>query len=72
MVIDQITKKQFRTHTESTLKDYTFLCFFALILFIETQQKLGGLNSFQDVLRRAKNLHCRIFENDVIVSECQH
>lgn len=72
IVKSQIDLLPLRTHTESTLKGYTFLCFLALILSIDIQQKLGGLNSFQDAIRKAKNLHCKIFENALIVSECQY
>jgi len=70
IIKSQIDILPLRTHTESTLKGYTFLCFLALILSIEIQQKLGGINSFQDAILKCKNLHCKIFENDIIISEC--
>jgi transposase len=60
-----------RTHTVQTLKGYTFLCFLALIISIEIQTKLGGLSTFQEVLHKSKNHYCKIFENDIVISESQ-
>jgi transposase len=70
IVKSQLDILPLRTHNEQTLKGYTFLCFLSLILSIEIQQKLGGLSSFKDAIQRAKNLHCKVFNNGVVVSEC--
>lgn len=69
IVKSQIDILPLRTHTEQTLKGYTFLCFLTLILSIEIQQKLGGLTSFQNAIQKAKNLHCKVFDDDIIISE---
>jgi hypothetical protein len=55
-----------RVHSIEAMRGYMFLCFLALLLSLEIQNKLSGLCSLQDALNQGHNQLCEIFVNDIV------
>ena len=58
-----------RVHSEETLRGFLFLQFVSLILFAQLKKYLGKKYCVEEVLLCMRNLKCKIFEKEVIISE---
>lgn len=58
-----------RVHSKDALRGFLFVQFLTLIAFTQLKQKLGVKYTIEDVLVRMRNLKCKVYPNDLIVSE---
>ena len=58
-----------RTHSIETFRGYLMLTFLALIVYLEYKKKLCNKYTVESALMEMSNLMCRIYENNIIVSE---
>jgi transposase len=58
-----------RTHSETTMRGLLLLNFMALVLFTQLQKSIGTICAVGEMLLEARNLKCKVYEEDIIVSE---
>ena len=58
-----------RVHTEEAMKGFLFLQFISLILFVQLKNKLGKKHTVEELVLTMKNLKCKVFDNELIISE---
>lgn len=58
-----------RTHSEVTMRGLLLLNFMALVLFTQLQKAIGTFCTVEDALLEARNLKCKVYDNDIVVSE---
>ncbi len=58
-----------RRHNDNTVRGYLFLQFITLILFIELRQKLQGEITVEQAMLTMRNLKCKRFESELLISE---
>lgn len=58
-----------RVHSEDALRGFLFMQFLTLIAFTQLKQKLGVKFTVEDVLVRLRNLKCKVYARDLVVSE---
>lgn len=58
-----------RVHSEEALRGFLFLQFVSLILFVQLKKQLGKKHTVEEVLLTMKNLKCKVFDRELIVSE---
>jgi transposase len=58
-----------RTHSETTMRGLLLLNFMALVLFTQLQKSIGTICTVEEMLLEARNLKCKVYEEDIIVSE---
>ena len=58
-----------RVHSTQNLRGYIFLCYLALLLSLEIQNKLKNLCSLQEALKLAHNQFCEIYDNKFVPLE---
>jgi transposase len=58
-----------RTHSIETFRGYLMLSFISLIAYIEYKRKLRGKYTVEDALFEMSNLMCRVYGDDILVSE---
>jgi transposase len=58
-----------RTHSVETFRGYLMLTFISLITYIEYKRKLCGKYTVEEALMEMSNLMCRVYGNDILISE---
>jgi hypothetical protein len=58
-----------RTHSVETFRGYIMLTFISLIIYIEYKRKLRGKYTVEEALMEMSNLMCRVYGEDILVSE---
>jgi len=58
-----------RVHREESLRGFLLLQFLSLIVFAHLKKSLGNEYSVEEVLLAMRNLKCKVYEKEVIVSE---
>jgi transposase len=58
-----------RVHSEEALNGFLFLQFLTLIAFMQLKQKLGVKYTVEGALVNMRNLKCKVFDTEIIVSE---
>ena len=58
-----------RVHSENALRGFLFMQFLTLIVFTQLKQKLGKKYTVEGALVRMRNLKCKSYPNDLVVSE---
>jgi hypothetical protein len=58
-----------RVHSEEALRGFLFIQFLTLIAFIQLRNKLGNEFTVEEALLILRNLKCKIYDNEAIVSE---
>jgi transposase len=58
-----------RTHSETTMRGLLLLNFMALVLFTQLQKTIGAFCTIEETMIEARNLKCKVYDNDIIVSE---
>jgi transposase len=58
-----------RVHSEEALRGFLFLQFVSLILFVQLKKQIGKKHTVEEVLLNMRNLKCKVFDNEVIISE---
>lgn len=58
-----------RVHSEDALRGFLFIQFLTLIAFTQLKNKLGKNYSVEEVLVTMKNLKCKVYEKEIIISE---
>jgi hypothetical protein len=58
-----------RTHSVETFRGYLMLTFISLITYIEYKRKLRGKYTVEEALMEMSNLMCRVYGDDILVSE---
>lgn len=58
-----------RVHSEETLRGFLFMQFLTLIAFVQLRNKLGTDFTVEEALVILRNLKCKVYDNEVIVSE---
>lgn len=58
-----------RVHKEETLRGLLFLQFVSLIAFMQFKNALGKKHTVEDALLTMRNLKCKVYDNEIIVSE---
>ena len=58
-----------RVHGEEALRGFLFLQFVSLILFVQLKKKIGIKHTVEEVLLTMRNLKCKVFDKELIVSE---
>jgi hypothetical protein len=58
-----------RTHSVETFRGYLMLTFISLITYIEYKKKLCGKYTVEEALMEMSNLMCRVYGNDILISE---
>ena len=66
---DDLNLLPIRRHNEATIRGYLFLQFLTLILFIELREKLLDLCTVEQGLMTLRNLKCKVFDKELLVSE---
>lgn len=66
---DDLSLLPIRRHNESTIRGYLFLQFLTLIVFIEFRAKLLQHHTVEQALMLLRNLKCKVFEKELLVSE---
>ena len=66
---DDINILPLRVHSEEALRGFLFMQFMTLIAFIQLKKKLGKNYTVEEVLVSLRNLKCKIYEKEVLVSE---
>ena len=66
---DDLNLLPIRRHNEATIRGYLFLQFLALIFFIELREKLLNLCTVEQGLMTLRNLKCKVFDKELLVSE---
>lgn len=65
---DDLNILPIRTHTETTFKGFMFLIFLALTIYSKTKKVLGDI-AIEQALSLLRNLKCKVYEENLIVSE---
>jgi hypothetical protein len=58
-----------RTHSIETFRGYLLLVFITLIVYIEYKKMLQGKYAVEEALMEMSNLMCRVYGDDILVSE---
>lgn len=58
-----------RHHTEHTIKDYLFLQFLLLILFIQLREKISKTCTVEQALMALRKLKCKVFDDKIVPLE---
>lgn len=58
-----------RTHSETAMRGLLLLNFMALVLFTHLQKAIGTFCTIEEIMLEAKNLKCKVYDDDIIVSE---
>ena len=58
-----------RVHREEALRGFLLLQFLSLIVFARLKQELGDFFSVEEVLLVMRNLKCKVYEKEAIISE---
>lgn len=58
-----------RVHREETLRGFLFLQFLTLIVFSKLKKVLGDEYSVEEILLNMRNLKCKVYEKEIIISE---
>lgn len=58
-----------RVHSEDALRGFLFIQFLTLIAFTQLKNKLGKNYTVEEVLVSMRNLKCKVYEKEIIVSE---
>ncbi len=66
---DDINILPLRVHSEEAVRGFLFIQFMALIAFIQLKKKLGKEYTVEEVLVSLRNLKCKVYEKEVLVSE---
>ncbi len=66
---DDLNLLPIRRHNDATIRGYLFLQFLTLILFIELREKLLDLCTVEQGLMTLRNLKCKVFDKELLVSE---
>ncbi len=66
---DDIKIIPLRVHREETLRGFLLLQFLALIIFAELKKAIGEGHTVEEVLLTMRNLKCKVYDNELIVSE---
>ncbi len=66
---DDLSILPLRVHSEEALRGFLFMQFLTLIAFIQLRNKLKVDYSVEEALLILRNLKCKVYEKDVIVSE---
>ena len=66
---DDLSILPLRVHSEEALRGFLFMQFLTLIAFIQLRNKLKVDYSVEEALIILRNLKCKVYEKDVIVSE---
>lgn len=66
---DDLSILPLRVHSEETLRGFLFIQFLTLIAFVQLRNKLKTDFTVEEALLVLRNLKCKVYENEVIVSE---
>lgn len=58
-----------RVHSEMGLKGFLFMQFMTLIVFAQLKKKLGKEYTVEEALLTLRNLKCKVYDKEVVVSE---
>ena len=58
-----------RVHSEPAICGFLFLQFMTLVAFTQIKKKLGKKYSVDEVLNHMKNLKCKVYDDEILVSE---
>lgn len=66
---DDLSILPLRVHSEEALKGFLFMQFLTLIAFIQIRNKLKMDYTVEEALIILRNLKCKVYENEIIISE---
>lgn len=66
---DDLNILPLRVHSEEVLRGFLFMQFITLIAFIQLKKGLGKNYTVEEALVSLRNLKCKIFEKEAIISE---
>lgn len=66
---DDLAILPLRVHSEEGIKGFLFLQFLTLIAFIQLKNKLGKRYTVDEVLLTLRNLKCKVYEKELMISE---
>lgn len=58
-----------RVHNQQRIQGFLFLQFLTLIYFIQIKNKLGKKYRVEEILLSMRNLKCKVYDNEILVSE---
>ena len=66
---DDLSILPLRVHSEEALRGFLFMQFMTLIAFIQLKKKLDKSYTVEEVLISLRNLKCKIYEKEILISE---
>ena len=66
---DDLALYPLRVHSEDRIRGFLFLQFITLIVFIQLKKKIGNKYTVEEALLTMRNLKCKVFDNELIISE---
>lgn len=66
---DDLALYPLRVHSEDRIHGFLFLQFITLIAFIQLKKKIGNKYTVEEILLTMRNLKCKVFDNELIISE---
>lgn len=66
---DDLNILPLRGHSEETVRGFIFLQFLSLIAFTQLKNKLGNKATVEEILFTMRNLKCKVYENEILISE---
>lgn len=66
---DDLSILPLRVHTEEAIRGFLFMQFLTLIAFVQIRNKVKTKFTVEEALLIMRNLKCKVFENEAIVSE---
>lgn len=66
---DDLSILPIRKHNDNTIQGYLFLQFLTLIVYLKLREKLLENYTVEQILLILRNLKCKIYDNEVLISE---
>ncbi len=66
---DDLDTLPLRVHTEQGIRGFLFLQFLALVAFTHLRKKLRKEHSVEEALTHMRNLKCKVYDKEILVSE---
>ena len=66
---DDLSILPLMVHTEEAIRGFLFMQFLTLIAFVQIRNKVKTKFTVEEALLIMRNLKCKVFENEAIVSE---
>ncbi len=69
IIKDDLKLIPLRVHKEEGLRGYLLLMFITLVVYALLKERIAGKYTVEEVLLKMRNLKCKIYEDEIIISE---